>query len=119
MTTAPAHDPMSAAHPGYLLNLGDAARALPGYVGPVVTVLGVRARGWEVTLNRYLPTGVIIIAPASLTITAREEGDLVLALTIAEHRRQAARALRATVIGAAGRYFTDLRPFARPARGDR
>lgn len=114
---APVHDPMSTGHPGQLLKLGDAARVLPGYVGPVLTIAGVRARGWDVDLNPYLPTGVIIITPATLRLTAREEGDVELALLYAEHRRQAGRELRRIVIEHAGALGLDLRPFARITLG--
>lgn len=115
MPTAPVHVTMSAGHPGQLLDLGEAARALPGHVGPVVTVAGVMLRDWTVYLNPLLPTGTIHVHPARLTIGVREYGDLELALLIAEHRRQAARFLRTTVVRVALESgLTDLRPFARP-----
>lgn len=117
MTATATHDPMSTGHAGYLLNLGDAARALPGYVGPVLTVAGVRARGWDVYRNPLLPTGLIHVHPGRLTIGVREEGDLELALTVAEHRRQAGRELRRIVIEHAGGLGLDLRPFARITLG--
>lgn len=116
-TTAREHLPGSAEHPGYLVTTGQAATLLPTYLGPVLTAAGVRAYGWDVRTNAALPFGHLIVRPANLTVTVPDEGTLEAALMYAEERRQAAHALRSIVVGVAGRWFDDLRPFARPARG--
>lgn len=108
-------DPMSADHPGQLLTRPEAARVLPRYVGPVLVTAGVRAYGWDVDVDEALPLGTIHVQPAAVRITVAEVGDLELALTYAEQRRQAARFLRNLVVRTALEVgLTDLRPFARP-----
>ena len=116
MTVTRQHVPMSAAHPGQLLTRAEAAEVLPRYLGPVLTVEGIRARDWDAVTDPALPPGLILVRPAALTIAAAELADVELALTYAEHRRQAARFLRTTVVRVALESgLTDLRPFARPA----